>query len=331
MQILEPGAAFLASLPKPTPGPDDVVVQVAACGVCGTDIHILDGEFPPAPYPIVPGHEASGIVTDVGAAVHDIAIGTRVGIDPSLFCGMCGFCREGRGNLCDAWGAIGDTRDGAMAEFVSAPRRNVYPLPAHLSFEAAALIEPVSCAVHALHRFDIAVGDEVLVCGAGTMGLIMASLIRAAGAVRVALVDVNAARLSKAQEMGFRETEESVAALCADGSRFDKVVDATGVPAVIQDGIGAVRKGGTFLVFGVAPAGARVWLEPFRIYNEEITVIGSMAVLGSYGRALQLMAEGVVDSDALVTHRYPIEEYEAALLAARKGAGLKVQLVASVP
>jgi 2-desacetyl-2-hydroxyethyl bacteriochlorophyllide A dehydrogenase len=327
VQIQRPGAATLVSLPDPTPAPDDVLVQVAACGVCGTDIHILDGEFPPSPYPIVPGHEAAGSVTAVGEAVRDIAVGTRVGMDPSLFCGVCRFCQVGRGNLCNAWGAIGDTRDGAMAEFVSVPRHNVYPLPDHISFEAAALIEPVSCAVHALDRFGITVGDEVLVCGAGTMGLIMASLIRAAGAVRVALVDVNSARLSKAQEMGFADSAESVAGLCADGTRFDKVLDATGVPAVIQAGIGAVRKGGTFLVFGVAPAGAPVWLEPFRIYNEEITVIGSMAVLSSYGRALEIVAHGLIDSDALITHRFPLEDYDAALHAARSGAGLKVQLL----
>lgn len=329
VQIQKPGAVSLLPLPDPTPTPDDVVVAVEACGICGTDIHILDGEFPPAPYPIVPGHEAAGTVTAVGSAVRDVPIGTRVGIDPSLFCGVCDFCRDGRGNLCDAWGAIGDTRDGAMAEYVCVPRRNVYLLPPHVSFEAAALIEPVSCAVHALDRLRVVAGDQVLVSGAGTMGLIMASLIRAAGAVRVALVDINTARLARAREMGFRDTAESVAAQCSDGSRFDKVVDATGVPAVIQDGLAAVRKGGTFLVFGVAPAGARVWVEPFRVYNQEVTVIGSMAVLGSYRRALQLVAEGVIDSGALVTHRLPLGEYEGALLAARKGVGLKVQLVAS--
>ncbi len=330
VRIERPGAVSLVRVEDPAPAPDEVVVEVAACGVCGTDLHIVDGEFPPAPYPIVPGHEAAGTVVRVGGAIDDIAPGTRVGIDPSLFCGACRFCRVGRGNLCDRWGAIGDTRDGAMAQSVSVPRRNVYPVPASMSFEAAALIEPVSCAVHALDRFPVTVGDEVLVCGAGTMGLIMAELIQASGAVRVALVDVNEGRLRRAGEMGFQDVAESVAAVCADGSRFDRVVDATGVPAVLQEGIGAVRKGGSVLIFGVAPAGSLIAVEPFRVYNEEITLVGSMAVLGSYGRALDLVAHGMINAQALVTHRFPLEEFDAALAAARKGAGLKVQIVAPV-
>jgi len=329
VQIERPGVVRVVEVPDPVPAAGEVLVSVGACGICGTDLHILDGEFPPAPYPIVPGHEAAGSVVALGENVEGISLGARVGIDPSLFCGACEFCRDGRGNLCAAWGAVGDTRDGALAELVCVPQQNLYPIPAEMDFQSAALIEPVSCAVHALDRLSLRVGDETLVCGAGTMGLIMASLLRKAGAARVALVDINEERLGKAAELGFTDSAPSIEALSAHRPGFDKVIDATGVPAVIQQGLETVRKGGTLLIFGVAPPGAQVWLEPFRIYNEEITVIGSMAVLDSYDRALQLVAGGVIDTRAIVTHTYVLDEFEDAMEAARRGSGLKVQVLPS--
>ncbi|MHB1534790.1 MAG: zinc-dependent alcohol dehydrogenase family protein [Acidimicrobiales bacterium] len=327
IQIERPGKVELVEVAEPVPGPDEVLVAVGACGICGTDLHILDGEFPPSPYPIVPGHEAAGTVVSVEETMSDLAAGDRVAIDPSLFCGACELCRAGRGNLCSRWGAIGDTRDGALAEYVRVPRRNLYPIPADMDFRDAALIEPVSCAVHALDRLEPRVGDEVLVCGAGTMGLIVASLLRAAGAGRVALVDRNEGRLEAAGGMGFADVAPSIRGAARKGRGFDKVVDATGVPAVIEEAIGAVRKGGTMMVFGVAPPGERISIDPFRIYNEEITIVGSMAVLASYGRAVDLVATGIVDARAIVTHTFSLDDFQAAFEAARKGLGLKVQIV----
>ncbi|MDQ4086174.1 MAG: zinc-dependent alcohol dehydrogenase family protein [Actinomycetota bacterium] len=325
VQIEKPGSVVVGDLPAPKPGPHEVLVGVEACGVCGTDLHIADGEFAPTPYPIVPGHEFSGTVLEVGSDVATgVTVGTRVAVDPSLFCGHCPACRSGRGNLCANWGATGDTVDGAFAEQVAVPAVNAYRLPDSVSFEQGALVEPLSCAVHGMRRLGVEVGESVLVVGAGTMGLLLVQLLERAGA-HVVAVDRVESKTALAESMGAERSATSIEAL--DGEQFDAVVDVTGVPVVIEQGLDAVGRGGRFLVFGVAPSEARVALSPFRVYNDEITVIGSMAVLHSFGTALDLVAGGVVRTDDLVSHRLPLHEYERALDIVRGGAGVKVHVL----
>jgi 2-desacetyl-2-hydroxyethyl bacteriochlorophyllide A dehydrogenase len=324
VQIEKPGSVFVGEVPDPAPAAHEVVVEVAACGVCGTDLHIADGDFAPTPYPIVPGHEFSGTVREVGAGVRTgITVGARVAVDPSLFCGHCAACRSGRGNLCANWGATGDTVDGAFAERVSVPAVNAYGLPEEVSFEQGALVEPLSCAVHGVRRLGVEVGESVLVVGTGTMGLLLVQLLERAGA-RVVAVDRVEAKTALARSMGALRTATTLEEL--DGEQFDAVVDVTGVPPVIEQALDRVRRGGRFLVFGVAPSDARVALSPFRVYNDEITVLGSMAVLHSFGAALELIAGGVVRTEGLVSHRLPLEEYEHALEIVRTGAGVKVHV-----
>ena len=324
----KPGALRIGEVPDPVPGPLDVLVAVEACGVCGTDLHIADGHFAPTPYPITPGHEFSGTVVEVGTDVATgITVGTRVAVDPSLFCGHCPACRAGRGNLCENWGAIGDTVDGAFAERVAVPAAQAYRLADAMSFEQGALVEPMSCAVHGIRRLGVEVGETVLVVGAGTMGLLLTQLLARAGA-RVSAVDRVAAKLEVAKRMGAVRTATSIEEL--DGRRFDAVVDVTGVASVIEQGLDAVRPGGRFLVFGVAPAEARVALSPFRIYNEEITVIGSMALVHSFGAALGLIADGIVTTDDLVSHQLPLEEFGQALETVRTGDAVKVHVQPSM-
>src|SRR6059058_2280985 len=169
----EPGRLAIAERPDPEPGPGEIVVRVTACGMCGTDLHIAAGEFPPTPYPIVPGHEFAGEVAAVGESVEELREGELVAVDPSLFCGHCEYCRIQRGNLCRNWGAIGDTVDGAFAELVKAPARNAYRLPEGIDGRAGALVEPISCAVHGMRRLAPEPGEVILITGAGTMGLIL--------------------------------------------------------------------------------------------------------------------------------------------------------------
>ncbi len=327
IRVEQPGMFQLVEVPEPDPGPTDVVVEVKACGVCGTDLHILAGEFPPTPYPIIPGHEAAGVVAKAGGAVVGLSEGDRVGIDPSLFCGSCTFCRANRGNLCERWGAVGDTVDGAFAEYVRVPAANAYPIPSSMSFDAAALVEPVSCAVHAVDRLDIGFGDTVLIYGAGTMGLILAQLIAHAGSAQVSLIDINPAKVERAMGFGFASVGVSLADLPdAPKDGYDRVVEATGVLSVVEQALGAVRRGGTMMVFGVTPPGGTAPFEPFRVYNDEITIIGSMAVLASYGRAVEAVANGLVDADRMVTHTYGLDRFEDALANVRGGHGIKTQV-----
>ncbi|MEU6040450.1 zinc-dependent alcohol dehydrogenase family protein [Actinomadura sp. NPDC047616] len=326
--IETPGTVAVTTVPDPAPGPGQVVVAVAACGICGTDLHIFDGDFAPTPYPIVPGHEFAGEIVAVGAGVAGLRTGDRVAVDPSLFCGACHYCERGQGNLCENWNAIGVTRDGACAEYALAPAANCHRLPEHLDLSHAALIEPLSCAVRGFDLLPRRMGDHYLIYGAGTMGLMMLQLARRAGAASISVVDLNAARLPVATRLG-------ADAVAASADEFDRpqgwevVIDCTGVVAAIEDGLTRVRRGGTFQQFGVAPADATARFSPFRVYNDEITIVGSMAVLHSFGRAVDLMGRGVIDPDIMISDRFALDRYPEALNAFRDGIGRKLQIRAA--
>ncbi|GAA3539430.1 zinc-dependent alcohol dehydrogenase family protein [Amycolatopsis ultiminotia] len=320
-----PGEIRVGEVPDPKPGERQVVVKVGACGICGTDLHIADGHFPPTPYPIVPGHEFAGEIVELGADVPgEWKVGDRVAVDPSIYCGYCKPCRSGHGNLCANWNATGDTVNGAFAEYVAVPADTCHQMPDSLTWEQGALVEPVSCAVHGVRRIGVEAGERFLVVGAGTMGLIMQQLLQRAGA-HVTMVDRNAARLPRSTDLGAAAVAEDVSAL--DGERYDAAVDCTGAAPAIESAFNALHRGGRLLVFGVAPAEARVALSPFRIYNDEITIVGSMAVLNSYGSALDLVANGYIDTDALITDTLPLEQYPDALAKMRSGSGLKIQVL----
>ncbi|GGV47106.1 zinc-dependent alcohol dehydrogenase family protein [Streptomyces spectabilis] len=316
------GTAVVGEVPDPTPGPRDVVVEVAACGLCGTDLHILQGEFAPT-LPVVPGHEFAGTVVAVGTAVTEVRTGDRVAVDPSLYCYECRYCRTGHNNLCERWAAIGVTRAGGAAQYAVAPVANCVRLPEHVRTEDAALIEPLSCAVRGYDVLRARLGAHVLIYGSGTMGLMMLELAKRTGAASVDVVDLNPDRLATAEQLGV-----TGAAAHADEldrpRRWDVVVDATGNAAAIQDGLGRVAKAGTFLQFGVADYDTRVTIDPYRIYNQEITITGSMAVLHSYERAAELFANGVLDPDVFISDRLPLTEYPQALARFAAGEGRKI-------
>lgn len=323
--VIDVGRVTVESIADPTPGPREVIVAVAACGICGTDLHIADGEFPPTPYPIIPGHEFAGRIVARGAGVPgDWPEGARVAVDPSLFCGHCPVCRTGRGNLCANWNAIGDTVNGAFAEYVAVPAVNAYRIPDSVDDAQGALIEPLSCAVHGLRRLGPVLGQDVLLIGAGTMGLLLLQLLNDAGARSVSVVDRKAARLAVAKAVGAASVADDVPAL--DHGTFGVAVDATGVPAAIEAAFAALERGGRLLVFGVASADASVSLSPFRIYNDEITVLGSMAVLNSFGAAADLMAAGTVETSPLLGPPFALDQFPEALAIVRRGEGIKLQV-----
>lgn len=330
-----PGNFRVGSVPDPTPQPDEVVIRVGGCGICGTDLHIIDGEFL-ANYPIVPGHEFAGEVVAVGSNVAKssvsgepgITVGSRVAVQPNLYCGRCEPCRTGHENLCLNYTAVGVTLNGGIAEYVTAPASLAYVLPDTLSLREGALIEPVSCAVHGMHSLSPRSGDTCLIVGAGTMGLLLLQLIARGGASRVAVVDVNAQRLTRAEQLGATRTYTGIEQALKDEPRgFNCVVDATGVPAVIEQAFMAVKRGGKFMIFGVAPHEARVSLSPFRIYNDEINIVGSMAVLFSFQAALDLISAGVINTQAMLTTALPLEDFAEALSMVRRGEGVKTQIL----
>jgi 2-desacetyl-2-hydroxyethyl bacteriochlorophyllide A dehydrogenase len=329
VQVDKPGEMRVIDAPQPTPGPDDVLVKVGACGICGTDIHIIDGEFPPTVYPIVIGHEFGGEVVAVGENVSGIAPGDRVGVDPTLNCGACYYCQRGMGNLCERWNAVGvANHSGGFAEYVSVPARVVYPIPEEMSMKAAALIEPVSCVVRGFHRLQPQPGETYLIYGAGPMGLLNAQVARYHGASVVALLDINQSRLDRARdEFGFEHVGTSLEDFKEIAPRgFDNVIEATGVTKVAEAAIDAVKRRGKLLLFGVCPPGEKVSYDAFKIYNEEISILGTMAVLNSYGPAIDIIASGAIDAERMVTDTYAIEDFADALAHVRSGKGLKVQV-----
>jgi 2-desacetyl-2-hydroxyethyl bacteriochlorophyllide A dehydrogenase len=319
------GEVALTTVPDPTPGPRDVVVEVAACGLCGTDLHILQGEFAPS-LPLVPGHEFAGEIVAVGGEVSGLAAGDRVAVDPSLYCYECRYCRTGHNNLCERWAAIGVTAPGGAAQYAVAPAANCVKLPEHVRTHDAALIEPLSCAVRGYDVLKSQLGSHVLIYGSGTMGLMMLELAKRTGAASVDMLDLNEQRLDTARRLGC-----SAAAATADELErpqgWDLVVDATGNAAAIQDGLGRVAKAGTFLQFGVSDYATTATIEPYKIYNQEITITGSMAVLHSYERAAELFAGGVLDPEIFISDRLPLEEYPGALERFAAGIGRKIIVV----
>jgi 2-desacetyl-2-hydroxyethyl bacteriochlorophyllide A dehydrogenase len=324
--IESPREISVGEVKDPTPGPNDIVVAVRACGICGTDLHIADGEFGPARYPLVPGHEFAGQVVAVGKDVTSVRTGSLVAVDPSLYCGHCRPCRSGHGNLCENLNGIGVSVAGAAAEYVAVPEWNAHLLPAGFDMSLGALIEPLSCAVHGYDLVRTKLGDRFLIYGAGTMGLMLLMLASRSGAIAVTVVEPNAARRQQALEFG-------VTAVVSKGEEldpptgYDVVMDATGVIAAIEDGIQRVGRGGTFLQFGVAAVEATANVSPFRIYNDEITVVGAMAVLESYERACDLAVEIELGLNKLVSDQLPLHDYVDALERVRRGECYKIQVM----
>jgi len=321
----EQGRQALVERPEPVAGPGEVLIEVAAVGVCGTDVHVFEGEFEGTVFPLVPGHEATGTVVALGAGVDDLSVGDHVAVDPSSTCGHCEFCLNGKRNLCRNWNGLGVVAsDGASQERFLAPRANVYRLHPETDLYEAALIEPLACAIRGYDLLPRRMGEHYLVYGSGTMGLLMAQLAPRAGAASVTIVDVNAARLETAAELGIEHRLTS--ADDADRDTWDVVIDCTGNVRAIEDGLPRVKPGGTFQHFGVAPTEARASYSPFRIYRDEITIVGTMAVLNSFGRAVEMFEAGAIQPGPMISHAFSLDDYAEALEMFRAGTGRKLQI-----
>jgi 2-desacetyl-2-hydroxyethyl bacteriochlorophyllide A dehydrogenase len=325
--IEKPGSFGIETVPDPAPAAHELIIAPRATGICGTDLHILDGHFPPAPYPLIPGHEFGGEVVAIGSEVTSIQVGQRVAVDPSLFCGECTYCRRRRGNLCAKWGAVGDTVNGAFAELVSVPAANAFVIPDELSWAAAALVEPLACVVHGLRRLAMPAGSDLLIAGAGTIGLLLLQAALRSGAASAYVIDPDPARRRLALTLGAAGTAASTEDLLAErGVGFEYAIEASGTLGGAQTAIAGLGRGGTMLIFGVAPASTILPISQYQIYNDEISIIGSMAVLSTFEPALRLMNSGAIAVPEMVTHTFPLEEFSAAVEAVRTRQGLKVQI-----
>ncbi len=320
-----------ADVPVPAIGPFDVLVRARACGICGTDVHIWEGDFFPT-FPLVPGHELAGEIAQVGSAVEGLAVGDRVMVDPTVTCDACHFCRVNKQNHCLAWNAIGVTRDGGFGELVKVPAKNCYRFE-RASFAEAAFCEPLACVVFGQDRARIDVGSEVLVVGAGPIGQLHLQASLANGAAAVTVVDISEPKLALATELGATEIAIADHDLPARLAKiapygFDVVIDATGVAKVMQESLRYVTQGGRYLVFGVCGSSETITISPFEIYRRDLEIIGSFAIRRTYDRAFKLMEHGRVKVDRLISEALPVEELGRGIEMMRTGrAAMKLQVV----
>jgi len=327
-----PHRAGVQQVPDPQVRAGDVIVRVERCGLCGTDQHLFDGDYALTRYPVIPGHELSGIVEEVGADVTTVRADQRVVVEPNIHCERCHFCHIQRGNHCLNLEVIGVNRAGGFAQYVAAPERNVYPVEG-LTAEQAAFVEPLSCVVHGLRRLRLAPAARVLIAGAGPIGLLMLQAVRRSGAAQVVVTDLRASRLLLARQLGAEHTvlagdeaERQLPDLAPYG--FDAAIDVTGVPAVVQALLPSVTDGGSLLIFGVSPEQATISVQPYQIFQRDLMILGSFAVAYTFEDAITMLQSGAVRVDSLVSHRLPLSGYETGLAAARAGEGsMKVQLL----
>ena len=325
-----PGQISIESVADPLCAEDEVVVEVAQAGICGTDLHIYHNEYH-STFPLIAGHEFVGRVVDVGRKGTGLRRGDRVAVDPNLYCGECYYCRQEQSNHCLNWQGIGITRPGAFAQYVAVPARACYQVPEAVTDTQAAFIEPLSCVIHALKRFRLWPGDNVLIFGAGPMGLLLVQALRHSGASQIVVVEKEQARRELALSMGAQaalaageDFARQLSALSAYG--YASVIDATGVPAVIQQALQFLKPRGQYLQFGVAPKGAAVQWEPYEIFHRDLTILGSYALCYTFQPAIAWLQNGVVDIKPLVSHVLPLAEFRQGFQDFSEGRTLKVHL-----
>ncbi len=305
----------------PEPGRGELKIRVEASGLCGTDLHIASGEYPLALPGVTIGHEFAGTIVGVGAEVaNGLGTGDRVVVDPNVPCHGCSYCHNARPHLCENPQAIGVTRDGGLSELAIVPAPQAYRVPEGLPPEAAALTEPLACALHAVDLAGLRPGRTALVIGAGPIGVLCAALLVAAGASKVVVSEPNAERRDRVRDFGAEPAEpEAVADVEAD-----VVLECVGRVETMKGAVEAVRPGGTVVWVGVASPEAEVAVKPYDVFRRELTIRGTYVNPFTMERALALLGAGRINWEAIVTHRFPLGDFERAWATHREGAGLKV-------
>lgn len=317
--VLEDYKQFVyKDVPDPKPRPDEVLIAVKACGICGSDVHGMDGSTGRRRPPIVMGHEAAGEIVEVGGGVSDWQVGDRVTFDSTVYCGTCHFCRRGQANLCEDRRVLGVScadykQHGAFAEFVAVPERVLYKLPDELSYEKAALVEPVSIAFHAVNRTPMGLNSSVVVFGAGMIGLLTIQALRLAGYGTIIAVDLDPDKLDIARTVGADYTFlandvdliPNILTL-SHGRGADRVFEAVGIEATVNAAFQAVRKGGAITLIGNLAPEVNFPLQS--AVTREITLYGVCASCGEYPACLDMIARGSIDVDPLLSAVAPLSE-----------------------
>ena len=313
-------------------GDYDVLIEVKLAGICGTDPAILEGRHPASP-PVILGHEYTGEVVDVGDKVKNVEVGDHVVVDPNIKCGKCYYCRRGKENLCENMTTLGIFIDGGFTRYNVAPESAVYKIRDDMRWRDAVLVEPVSCAVNGVMRANVKVGDAVAIIGAGPMGLIWTQLVKHRGAGPIIVSDLVEKRLKMAKKLGADivvnpKEEDFIEAVknATDGRMADVCVEVVGSPVTVEQAIRATGYGGRTVIFGTTKKGLKVSIEPYSVMRYEREIIGSYIANHTFIPAIAAMYERIVNSDMLITHEFPLDQFGEALKAHKSGEAIKIVL-----
>lgn len=310
-----PNNINVADHPVSSIGESELLIQVGACGVCGTDFHIFKGEAP-AKAPVIIGHEYVGEVVDTGKAASGFKIGDRVAINPNIHCGYCQFCRKGKINLCENLKALGVTINGGIAQYSIVPITQAHLLPKNFSFETAAFAEPLSCCIHGVDQADIKLNDSVIIVGAGTIGLIMTQLALLKGASKVIVIDIADEKLALAQKLKAHYTfnikreysKEQISDLTSGGA--DVVIECAGNSSAVKTSFELVKKGGTIVIFGLADSKDYIPLYLQSFFHKELNIKSSLLNPFTFQTAVDLLVSNRVRVDLFKTAKLKLEYHD---------------------
>lgn len=315
----EPRRFEIREVATPRAAAGEVVVDVELAGVCGTDLHLHEGGFF-ASFPLTPGHEAVGTVREVGEGVEHVSVGQRVVVDNASACGRCGPCSRGDALFCEQFHSLGVNAPGGFAEALVSPAHKVYAAD-DLPLDVAVVAEPLACAVHGMDVLGLRPGADVLVVGSGTTGLLLTQLLVHGGAGRVTVAAPTEFKLELARAYGAdrmvrvtrdaAETARALAALQPHG--FDVAIDVTGAASVVETLPSLTATNGTVFVYGMCDEDDRIALSPYDVFRRQLTVKGSFAQVNCMDRSLAMLRSGRVSTEGLITHRFPLADYGAAL------------------
>ena len=330
-QYITPGRLEIISFDLRPLQEDEVLVDVESCGICGTDLHIVEGTSRSTP-PVILGHEYAGSIVEMGNKVRGHAIGNRVAVDPNIPCGECYYCRRGLVHLCASLRALGVDINGGMAEYCIVPARQLFPLE-NLSPAISPFVEPLSCAVHGIDRAGIRPGDSVVILGGGPVGQLILQLARNSGAAFVGLVEPVREKRTLGERLGADLTldpaqsdfREALRTELPEGA--DVVIECAGRTDTSSLALDLARRGGTVEFFGVCPIGATIPLEPNKVYFKELTIVGSYVNPHTFSRAIALLRSGTVRVDEFPVSRFSLDQVGEAFRSHREGLTLKSIIV----
>ncbi|KDR72585.1 hypothetical protein GALMADRAFT_270560 [Galerina marginata CBS 339.88] len=324
----------IITVPIPQIKDDQVLIKVSCCGICGTDQHLAEGEFI-GKFPLIPGHEIVGEISQIGQDVQGFSVGDRCVADNTILCEACFYCRRGQHVLCENFESLGVTMAGGFAGYVAIQSKKVYKIK-NLTDEEATLVEPASCAIHGLDKLNPPVGIEALIFGAGPTGLILAQLLKLNGASKVVIaankgIKTKIARDLEAGDEYIELDRENPAPQWAKMKEdykhgFDVVIEATGSEKVANDALGFVRRGGSLMIYGVYSNSDLVHWSPAKIFQDEIKIIGSFAQTHCFPRAVAYLDSGKIKVKGMVTDVFAIRDFDMALEKMKSKSACKVAL-----